>query len=88
MSKYIFLKLELRDGEQEHSSETVLEVPNGKTVDQVSREYLEGFWGDSEPYDAEDENDDSVEYPNGVVGSIDRCFEIPKEHYDILKQYI
>lgn len=86
MSKYIFLQLELRDGDREHLSETVLEVPDDKTIEEVSNTYLKEFWGDS--YDEENESDDSVEYSNGVVGKIERCYEISKEHYDILKQYI
>lgn len=88
MSKYIFLQLQLRDGENEHMSETVLEVPEGETIDEVADTYLKEFWGDSEPYDKDDLNDQSVEYPNGIVGEISRCYEIPKEHYEILKQYI
>ena len=88
MSKYIYLKLNLRDGENEHASETVLEVTDDRTIDEVANDYLKEFWGDGEPYNEEDANDNSVEYPNGIVGSIDRCHEIPKEHYDILKRYI
>lgn len=86
MSKYIFLALELSDGEQQYVVKTVREVPDGETIDGVSNDYLKNFWGDSRPYPIAPER--CVEYPNGVVGEIERCYEITKEHHDILKQYI
>lgn len=86
MSKYIFLRLELSDGEQQYNASTALEVPDGETIESVSNRYLNGFWGDSKPYFLAPER--CVEYPNGVVGEIDRCQEITKEEFDILSKYI
>ncbi len=86
MSKYIFIRLTLRSGEDEFDQTAVLEISPRKNAYKAAREYLKDFWGEAE--ESGDPEDEWVEYPNGIIGKVKAVQEITKEHYDILSKYI
>lgn len=82
--KHIFIELDLRDGENEFSSKTVLEIDDNKDMDDAAWEYLKDFWGNGE----DEWGSEWVTYPNEVIGRVRAVREIPVADYEVLKRYI
>lgn len=82
--KHIFIELDLRDGENEFSSKTTLEIDDNKDIDAAADEYLMNFWGEAEA----EAGSNWVTFPNQVIGRVRVVREIPVADYDVLKRYI
>jgi hypothetical protein len=91
-TKFIFLSMQIRNGEYEHSSESVHEIPACKTIRKFGQEYAKDFYGT--PPKAFQYNDkidpDDWWYFNGgeIAARVRRIEEITKEEYDVLKRFI
>ena len=81
--KYLFLNIDLRAGEDEFTSKTVLQYEDDQDPQAVAEAYLMGFWGD-----ATREDERWVEYPNGVIGSLRGVNEITEAEYAVLSRFI
>lgn len=83
-SKYVFLHLETRDGEREYDHKGVHKLPKDTSIIAWADDYCSDFWmGGSE------KDGDGYYFHGGeIFTQVQSVQEIPKKHYDILKQYL
>lgn len=83
--KFIFVKLEIRNGEYEYTSTSAHEIGSRKSTEVFGRKYAETFYGSSiKPY-----QDGAWTYFNGGEVAV-RCttaVEITKEEYQTLNKF-
>jgi len=96
--KYLFIQLEERNGEQEYTQEVLQEVENDADNNAVADELARTWYSNEDVEDDDDESETGGEWDEAageyyhlggcIAVSVKAIREIPKKHYDILKQYI
>ena len=82
--KHIFIKIDLRIGGDEATSNTVLPVDDDQDIELYAQEYVKNFWGDGE----EEYGSEWVTYPNENLGRLNRVEQITEAEYEVLKRFI
>lgn len=83
--KHIFFKIDVRSCEHEFTLPIVSSIEDDMNTDDFVQECLKEFYGD-EDYTVEE--DESVTYQNGLVGSLNCVNEITEAEYEVLKRFI
>lgn len=82
--KYLFVKLEVQDGENRHTLKSVHEIPDDKGENEFGEEHASEFYGTSEKGEG-----DWYEFYGGSIAV--RCTAntvITKDEYNVLKKYL
>lgn len=84
--KYVLLYLQVQDGERRYDLKGVHAIGKRRNVDKFGRDYASEFYG-GKSYKAPDS--EWYEFDGGCVAvRVSNCYEIPKEHYEILNKYL
>ena len=89
-TKFIFLSMEVRNGEYEYSSQSVHEISSRRSIEKFAREYAKTFYGgEAFQYDKPIDPDGWWYFNGGEVAA--RCSvveEITKEEYETLNKFL
>lgn len=85
-TKYIFIKLEEKNGEYEYLHRSVHILPNSKTITakQFVKDYLKGFYGGK----AEAKDEGYYFFGGEVFVEVSLWSFISEESFNVLKQYL
>ena len=83
MTRFYLFQYETRSGEDEHTIKKTLEVPDGKTPEEVINDWLSDFYGsDTEEYDG------AFWSPDGCYAVMSKGWHnISKEDFDVLRRH-
>ncbi len=85
--KYLFIILELFDGEREYLSKTVHEVAESVDAMVYADHFARDFWL-TDDWQQDDGNDYYTHFGGEVTTRVHTVKEINKAHYKILKLYL
>ncbi len=84
MKKYIFLILEIRNGEYEYESLTIHEIDSRKNSDEFAEKYASNFYGSKGK-----KEDYGYYFNNGEVAvEVKYVKEATKAEYEVLKKFL